>query len=157
MSSEESPDRRRVSRFPDTHHSGGSRSSKKGFPDTHPLSFWRSGRRPYPLTRLDRLVRPPRLGRRGIDRHRTTGDSAAPGGFCDAPNGHRPKFWKITHFLSGQTDPIRLYGKIGIVALVEIRKVRILYVVQARRLRARFLQRRPGRRHDRDERMKDEG
>ena len=31
-------------RFPDTHHSGGSRSSKKGVPDTHQLGVWRSGR-----------------------------------------------------------------------------------------------------------------
>ncbi len=32
-----------ILRFPDTHHSGGSRSSKKGLPDTHQLGVWRSG------------------------------------------------------------------------------------------------------------------
>ena len=35
---------RQTARFPDTHHSGGSRSSKKGLPGTHQLGVWRSGR-----------------------------------------------------------------------------------------------------------------
>jgi len=38
--------------FPNTHHSGGSRSSKKGFPDTHQLGVWRSRLERTPLSDL---------------------------------------------------------------------------------------------------------
>jgi hypothetical protein len=89
---------------------------------------------PKPVSGPDRLDGPARLGRRGFDRHRPTGDSAAPGPFCGARNGRRPKFWKINHFLSGPTDPIVFHRKIGVVALVRIGKWRILYVGRARRL-----------------------
>jgi hypothetical protein len=146
MSSEESPNRAGRSRLRSSRRHG-LRAANAGAADCvlDANHSSRSHRRPAcapgfirpslePVAGPDPLDGPARSHRRGFDRHRTTGDSAAPGRFCDARNGRRPKFWKINHFLSGQDDPIGSHGKIGIVALVRIGKWRILYVVRARRL-----------------------
>jgi hypothetical protein len=73
---------------------------------------------PKPASGPDRLDACARVGRRGSDRHRTTGDSAAPGRFCGAPNGRRLKFWwRLGHALQTRPDPAQAKRPVTICRL----------------------------------------